>query len=200
MDRLRHLGHAVRPVLHLDGKPLAAARAVRFGGHIPHPVCPLGRMETLEKQARTRGAGMGGRHPLCAHRRVFHQSVRVSELPNPHGLARENAPRGRLPFRQQTELWAACTQHAPLLPAGAKHDAILQLQVLPRLAALGLQAGQRPGACAAQRHRGLQPPHGRHRGPAPAEPGLLLAHARERVRRRQHPPRHLRQDRLPACR
>ena len=104
-----------------------------------------------------------GRCPrLCPRRRLFHQSLFLPELRHPLQLLGEITAHGRLPLRQQGELRTAHpadTPHHALDPAYTAHR---QLQVVYRVAPVGLPSRQGIRTGAAQRHRRLQLSRRRH--------------------------------------
>ena len=81
---------------------------------------------------------MDRRYCIRARSCLPDQSVRLSELSDPDSLARENVISRRLPVRQQAKLWTAGAEHSHIVSPRAEHFPDTELQVVPRLAAMGL--------------------------------------------------------------
>ena len=82
---------------------------------------------------------------LRARRRLFHQPLFLPELRHTVKLVREITPHGRLPLRVESELRTAHSADTTHHATHTAHSAHLRMQVVHRMAAMGLQTRERAG-------------------------------------------------------
>lgn len=125
-------------------------------------------VERSRKSRDAHGDELGGCHRVCFSGCVFRQYLFFPKLYDSIVFARKVAFGGRLLVREQDELRTAQAADAFVHAAYAAHDASCGLQVVYRMAAVGLRAcSGRTGTV--ERHRGVQLSGGRY---GDREPGI----------------------------
>ena len=145
MDQVYHRACA------LSGFPPVGGELVGTCGcpvHIRRLHIEKDKMAVVERVAHARSAVhnvVGRRDSVCPRGRIFHQPVLLPELCHTVELARKVAPYRRLSLRQQGQLRPEGAAYAAYHAAHAAYPASAPMQVVYRVAAMGVPPRERIG-------------------------------------------------------